>query len=1424
MAESLLDVGLSSYVGAGNEADVGEAARSLVAHALADCRYRELPIRLAMLLATEDWSHPEQELPRHVRAALRETLHRDVSLIGGCMAKVLVSTHPEGFLDHGIALALFCSFDLWASVACLEKPYLIPTDEERRNKLKEVAQTLEESMSPRLGSTADRYLLAVFPGFTTEADGRHMRDSDFHWEVKAAFAHGYHLYGASSTDTLDPKTGYQFVNDKCYESSLAVALVENDLKIGAAMRHPFEGQRGLRVSIDRLCGDEDIGADIEMLDGKPAPERLKELKEEKDIALVNGTPVFGLHSGGDFRMILPLEPVVVRPGCVRVNRNVALGDRLIRMRLKDMDMVDFCEKTADEAFAATDAAPEDAIFFLGFACRSLYSHFSHDAGPIHGAVARFRQKYPRAKAMVGLCAAEFAATDQRGPNANHMCLWTRCYVGQLSHRASGRIPIRSLSLAANDVLSCTGSADTMQKALEGAVSAGAFGGQICLWDRRLNRILGEGFGRAYQPHGSPHDWLAVSTMTNRDAPVSLGGNYPADIEDWLIRVVGDLNLIPSASNGRGEEDILTLVARTGLAILVPDAREARFHCREDAVEIGGFKVLIAVPIIGAKGNVLGTFQASFEDGKRMNREEFDAWIQYVTRVGVLLEAAIQREERDEILYLHERSEALLGTSFRGDRGAFFQAFCDEVRRLLGADAVHMRLLKSDNAEDRFELVGYAGPPRLKEIYPQVRPITSGGRDGACGRRALEAGGVVSSSRVEAEALRWKVTAIENRERWESVLKEELDQFSATATLPVKYGNMLMGSLIIDSTFEFFFSERIERLARECADVAAQLIRAWEGDRLRQAAHEVSGGSLDLILHGENAGSVSDESREKHRLRSLVESTCRFFQADWASLYVWYEECKELVLLMAHGWDRPLEGEARYRVGEGFTGHVAESNMPILLLSESHGVSRRKYDEFIEPPEHRSLPGDCLPRVGVKLTEGSELVGVLTFGYHRVHADRREVVDHDATQLLLDVAQVVSGWVTSLSIDRERIRRRALDKLKDELASGLLIASSEEDWQRLLDCVRQTFEVEHLALYLVENKTVRLGWMSPRASEIDSRNFSADEFPALARMIAEKHDVLVRMSGNPLLEEWPNLLGINTLYAVAVLDAERNVRGVLEFVNRAERPDHPFRFLDSLEREGATDIAGLLGAALASRDHNVAIERLRTELAAAMRIGAASLFGAIAMHDLMGPFTRIQRAVDKIRLFRESVPEPWLLQIESELKQSTKSIERLKQQAGLAPSNQEVRRIVREALQAVDATIPKPGVKLVVSNDLHASVRVSMYSIAAAVVNILSNALEAMGETGVLTVRTMLSEQGMVLIQVHDTGPSLTLEQIDRILRSPATTKGQEEHLGLGVHLARQAVEAAGGTLTMESRSEGGVLVTFALPMVESAIPHATTAK
>ena len=910
-------------------------------------------------------------------------------------------------------------------------------------------------------------------------------------------------------------------------------------------------------------------------------------------------------------------------------------------------------------------------------------------------------------------------------------------------------------------------------------------------------------------------------MTNREAPVSLGGNYPADIEDWLIPVVGDLNLIPSATNGHDDEDILTLIARTGLAIFVPDQRDPRFHCRQDAVTVGGFKVQIAIPIIGAKGDVFGTFQASFADNKRMNREEFNAWIQYVQRVGMALEAAMQREEQDEILRLRESAEDLLRASFEKDRNTLFQAFCDKVRQLLSANAVHMRLLQLDSAEDCFELVGYSGPPRLKEIYPLVRRITTGGKDGACGRRALEAGGFVTSSTRETEALRWRVTAIKNRE-FEWVLRKELDQFSATATLPVTYRDLLLGTLIIDSAFELFFSERMERLVRECAALAGQLIRAWEGDRLRRVAHESFGSRWEHKAASEETRSTSKETDKIEQLRSLVKLICGFVHADWASLFVWHEECEELVLLLAHGWDRPLEGRARYRKGEGFTGQVAESDMPYLILREPLGVSRPKYDDFIEPPEQRSLSGDCPPRVGVQIKEGQDLVGVLTFGYHRVHADRCTLLDDDAVYLLLDVARVVSGWVTSLGIDRERNRRKALDRLKDDLASGFLTASSEEDWQRLFDCVRQSFEVERLELYLVENKTVRLGWISPRTSEIDSPTSSADDFAALARVTPDMYAVLMRMSGNPSLEDSPSRRVADTLYGASVFDPERNVRGVLWFINRTERPDHPFRFLDSLEREGATDIAELLGAALASRDHNVAIERLRTQLATATRIGAASLFGAIAMHDLMGPFKRIQRAVDKIRLLSKSDPEPCLLQIESEVKQSTKSIERLKQQAGAAPSVESVRGVVREALRAVDATIPRPGVKVVVSNELHAEVRVSMYSIVAAVVHILSNALEAMGDTGVLTVRTALSGDSMVLIQVHDTGPSLTQEQIDRILRTPATTKGQEGHLGLGVHLARQAIEAAGGTLNMESPSEGGVLVTLKLPIAESAVPKAAT--
>jgi signal transduction histidine kinase len=1415
MPESLLDVGLSACCDLGTEADIGKVAEMLVSQALNDCRYRELPVRLALLLATEDWSDPGRDLPRHVRNALRQVLHRDVPLIGGCMAKVFCSSHPNGFVDHGVALALYCSHEFWAAVDHVKQPFSIGTDDERRRQLEELVGRLEGNLSPRLGASADRYILAMFPGISSEADGLHMRDGDFHSEVGAAFKQRYPIYGASSANALDATTGYQFADDECLESGVAVGLIESDLTISTAFQHPFEHLLEPRVSVDKLAGSNETGTEVDILDQEPAADRLQTLRDQ--VPLFNGQPVFGLRSAGGFRIVLALGVVAGTSGRIRLDRKVSIGDRLYCMQVADSDGMAFYRRLVEGILDDEGARGDDSIFLLGFVCRALYRHYPETDAAWRAITAEVLARYPHAKILVGLSAAEFAHTNGPGPAANHASCWLHCSVGRLSERAAGRIINRRLAQSASELSNCTSSSEVMQKALEGAVSAGSLGGQICLLDRRLRRILGAGFGRPYQPPGSPHEWIKVSEMTSREAPASKGGSYPADLEPWCIPILGDLNLVPSIAGPDPEqrEDILALIVRTGLAIFVPDSLDTRFHFKEDAVRVGKFKVQIAIPILGSTGQILGTFQASFPDDKKMDREEFREWVQYVQRLGVVLESIMKRERQQSLEGILSAAEHALQTALaeRADRGPF-QHFCDEIRRLLGADAVHMRLIQFDDPDGGFELVGYSGPPKLTEIYPKARQVVYSGAQGACSTRVLNDGGVVTSSKAEAESVRWKLAPAERAEEYGQALKDELSRFEATATLPVTFKGLLLGSLIIDSSFEYFFSEEREVLVRECAKVAAQLARVWDRSRLFAEAHQQSGWLQEHALHGMKSQPAGTAYSVNQRFESFLNSICHYLHADWASLFIWHQPSQELVLQVAYRWHAPLDYKARYRLGEGLVGQVAQQPRPLICSHEVPGAenARQKYDDYIEPPEHRGVVGDCGQRIGVRLTVGKEPVGVLEIGYYRDHGARFDCFDEEAENLLVDVGQVISGWVMTLKNDRELRQRLAMDRFVDRLAKNLLGATSQEDWQHTLDLVRDASHVERVCMYVVQGGSVSLGAVSPVSSELVSPPVPLTSFPLLSDLVAHGKEVQVTDEEGQIGELWPHSSGIHTMYAIPIVDAKRSVRGVLAFINRAEEADHPYRSFDPVEIEAAKDVAGLLGAALSSRDHSASMAELRQELATAVRIGAASLVGAFALHDLMRPFTRIQRAVDMIRMFRTEDPEPSLHEIEGAKKQCMDSIERLRQQGSLAQSVVSVRKIVREALRVVDLQIPKASIKLVVRNDLERQVFVNMYSIVAAVVNILTNGLDAMKGEGVLTVATdPSSDDRWVYIRIHNTGPSLTTEEIDRILRSPSIPRPQTGHLGLGLQFARQAVEAAGGTLNMDSPESGGVRVTIALP-------------
>jgi signal transduction histidine kinase len=84
-------------------------------------------------------------------------------------------------------------------------------------------------------------------------------------------------------------------------------------------------------------------------------------------------------------------------------------------------------------------------------------------------------------------------------------------------------------------------------------------------------------------------------------------------------------------------------------------------------------------------------------------------------------------------------------------------------------------------------------------------------------------------------------------------------------------------------------------------------------------------------------------------------------------------------------------------------------------------------------------------------------------------------------------------------------------------------------------------------------------------------------------------------------------------------------------------------------------------------------------------------------------------------------------------------------------------------------------------------------------NLIDNAVQAMGGSGTLTVRTGRTGDGMVRVEIGDDGPGIPENLIERIFTPFFTTKPFGEGTGLGLDLARRIVmEKHHGDIRVES--------------------------
>jgi two-component system nitrogen regulation sensor histidine kinase NtrY len=231
---------------------------------------------------------------------------------------------------------------------------------------------------------------------------------------------------------------------------------------------------------------------------------------------------------------------------------------------------------------------------------------------------------------------------------------------------------------------------------------------------------------------------------------------------------------------------------------------------------------------------------------------------------------------------------------------------------------------------------------------------------------------------------------------------------------------------------------------------------------------------------------------------------------------------------------------------------------------------------------------------------------------------------------------------------------------------------------------------------------------------------------------------------------------------------------------------------------------------------------KERLVQAERVAAWRELARRLAHELKNPLFPLQLTVENLVRARQQNPE----QFEEVFRESSRTllaeISNLKGIIGRfsefskMPQPQlqrvQVNEVIHGVVQLFQAQLETPG-RAKISCELQLDPHLEPVAADAdmlhrAISNLVLNAMDAMPQGGVLTLRTR-AEDGKVLIEVADTGSGLTPEECERIFTPYYTSK--QHGTGLGLAIVQSVVSDHGGSVRVRSEPGRGTAFVIELP-------------
>ena len=253
-----------------------------------------------------------------------------------------------------------------------------------------------------------------------------------------------------------------------------------------------------------------------------------------------------------------------------------------------------------------------------------------------------------------------------------------------------------------------------------------------------------------------------------------------------------------------------------------------------------------------------------------------------------------------------------------------------------------------------------------------------------------------------------------------------------------------------------------------------------------------------------------------------------------------------------------------------------------------------------------------------------------------------------------------------------------------------------------------------------------------------------------------------------------------------------------------------------EAETLVDVAAIaLGKAAQHAELSRSYAELRASrdvLARTEKLRALGEMAAGISHDLkniLNPLSLHLQLLD--RILKRGLPgaDEAIAEMKQVLHRGVETLDRLREFSRQTPERRLERvhldELTHEALELsrprIASTYRARGVRLVEELGRPPPVNVRPAELVTALLNIISNAIDALAEGGTVTVCTGSSDGG-AWVQIHDDGPGIPEEH---------TTKGAKEGTGLGLAMVYAFVQRHGGKLTLDTEVGRGTTFTMWFP-------------